>query len=364
MSVRINLQYITNVLSQDDIYVKRDKYKLAYEQLLKKEGKGNDFLGWLDVMEKHSKELLLNIKEISDELKEKEAIVFVGIGGSYLGARAVIEALQFTELSEQKTKILYAGHHLSEDYLHNLLKYLKDKDYAVIAISKSGTTTEPAVAFRLLKQQLEQKYDNKEIAKRIIVITDKKEGALKKLADDNAYRSFIIPDDIGGRYSVLTPVGLLPIAVTGNNISELLKGAYDIKKELFAKQSMEDNSAILYAASRNALYDKGRKTELMTSFEPQLYFFIEWWKQLFGESDGKERKGIFPAGAIYTTDLHSLGQFVQEGTKNLFETVIHVDNPKHTLNLPSDEMNIDNLNYISEKRLHKINHIAEKATIM
>ncbi len=290
----------------------------------------------------------------------------VGIGGSYLGARAVIEALSgpFDQYDQGQTKVLYAGHHLDEDYHHALLQYLEDKAYSVIVISKSGTTTEPAIAFRLLRKQLEEKYGREKAAERIYAITDARKGALKQLASEQGYASYVIPDDVGGRYSVLTPVGLLPIAVAGIDIETLLSGAGDMAKYLKNNEKLQDNPAALYAVLRNLLYKKGRTTEILASYTPALQYMCEWWKQLYGESEGKEGKGIFPAGVNFTTDLHSMGQYIQDGIKNFFETIVTVKENAHSARIPSDPEDLDGFNYLQGKTLGYVNAMASKGTML
>jgi len=289
-----------------------------------------------------------------------------GIGGSYLGARAVIEALQHpfkTLLPDEKTPIiLFAGNSMGEDYHKAVIDVLNIKDYAVIVISKSGTTTEPAIAFRILKEHCEKKYGKKEAQKRIVAITDEKKGALKKLSMEENYRTFVIPDDVGGRYSVLTPVGLLPIACAGFDIEKLLYGAKNMRNYLMTNNIYDTNIAMQYALLRYLLYKEGKKLELVVAYEPQLFFFIEWFKQLFGESDGKEGKGIFPAGAIFSTDLHSLGQYIQEGERNMFETVLSVEKVISHLPIPFAHNDLDGLNYLQQKTIHEINLTAEEGT--
>jgi len=308
------------------------------------------------------------IKSVAKQLIEKsEVIVVVGIGGSYLGARAVIEALQpyfnTNENGEKTTEIVYAGTHLSEDYLHDLLHWLNNKEYSIIIISKSGTTTEPALAFRLLKTHCEKKYGKNNAQRRIVAITDKSRGVLKRIANSEGYQTFVIPDDVGGRYSVLTPVGLLPIAAAGFDIAKLLLGAKKMRQQLYEATTWQQNPAMQYALLRYLLYTKeNRKIELMVSYEPKLLYFIEWFKQLFGESEGKEGKGIFPAGAVFSTDLHSLGQYIQEGERIIFETVLSVKNSQKRIPIPYLENNEDELNYLQSKSIQEINLIAEKGT--
>lgn len=340
----------------------------AYKELVTKRGKGNDFLGWLDLPINVTENEINKIKSVAKQLIEKsEVIVVVGIGGSYLGARAVIEALQpyFTTTDNRKknTEIVYAGTHLSEDYLHDLLHWLNDKEYSIIIISKSGTTTEPALAFRLLKTHCEKKYGKNNAQRRIVAITDKSRGVLKRIANSEGYQTFVIPDDVGGRYSVLTPVGLLPIAAAGFDIAKLLLGAKKMRQQLYEATTWQQNPAMQYALLRYLLYTKeNRKIELMVSYEPKLLYFIEWFKQLFGESEGKEGKGIFPAGAIFSTDLHSLGQYIQEGERIIFETVLSVINSQKRIPIPYLENNEDELNYLQSKSIQEINLIAEKGT--
>jgi glucose-6-phosphate isomerase len=340
----------------------------AYKELVTKRGKGNDFLGWLDLPINVTENEINKIKSVAKQLIEKsEVIVVVGIGGSYLGARAVIEALQpyFTTTDNRKknTEIVYAGTHLSEDYLHDLLHWLNNKEYSIIIISKSGTTTEPALAFRLLKTHCEKKYGKNNAQRRIVAITDKSRGVLKRIANNEGYQTFVIPDDVGGRYSVLTPVGLLPIAAAGFDIAKLLLGAKKMRQQLYEATTWQQNPAMQYALLRYLLYTKeNRKIELMVSYEPKLLYFIEWFKQLFGESEGKEGKGIFPAGAIFSTDLHSLGQYIQEGERIIFETVLSVINSQKRIPIPYLENNEDELNYLQSKSIQEINLIAEKGT--
>ena len=341
----------------------------AYQQIVTKTGRGNDFLGWLDLPENIISQFP-DIEYIARKLRrQSNVIVVVGIGGSYLGARAVIEALQnpFDSMIEsQKTNptILYAGHTLSEDYLYYLLQVLENKDYSLIVISKSGTTTEPAIAFRVLREHCEKKYGKTNARERIVAVTDKSRGALKTMAAEEGYATFVVPDDVGGRYSVLTPVGLLPIAVAGFDIRRLVAGAQVMRKHILASNNIAQNCALQYAVYRHWLYNQHKKIELMVAYEPALFYFIEWYKQLFGESEGKENQGIFPAGAIFSTDLHSLGQYIQEGERHLFETVISVENARHHIYIPHDEQNFDGLNYLQKRSLNEINRIAEEGTRM
>ncbi len=347
----------------------QEKINSNFEAIYQKTGKGNDFLGWVDLPSKTDESLLKDIENTAATLREKsEVCVVVGIGGSYLGARAVIEALSpsFNLLKKKlgNPVMLYAGHNISEDYLTQLLQVLNEKEYSIIVISKSGTTTEPALAFRLLRDHLEKKYGAEEAATRIVAITDKARGALKQLATEKGYRTFVVPDDVGGRYSVLTPVGLLPIAVAGFDIRKLVEGARQMEAFVKEDYSIEKNPVSAYAAVRNVLYNSGKAVEIMVNYEPNLYFFTEWWKQLYGESEGKENKGIFPAGVSNTTDLHSMGQYIQEGVRNLFETVVSVENPDNTLLVPEDADNLDKLNYLAGKRINEVNKMAELGTTL
>lgn len=334
----------------------------AKQTLLKGNGKGNDFLGWVNLPQEIIQQTIASIKADVERLSPvSEYFVVIGIGGSYLGARAVIDALQFSD-SKKSTTILYAGHTLSEDYYAWLLKTLEGKDYSVAVISKSGTTTEPAVAFRILKNDLIKKYGKENAAKRIIAITDQHRGALHDIAIQEGYHTYVIPDNVGGRFSVLTPVGLLPIAMAGYDIEALLRGACKMRDLCNNEDSIEKNPALLYAATRNILYNKGRKVEMMVNFTPNLSTISEWWKQLYGESEGKEGKGILPHSLSFTTDLHSMGQYVQQGERLMFETVLSVKESKHKVELPNDEQNLDGLNYLLGKTLTEINHNAELGT--
>jgi len=339
----------------------------AYQELITQTGKGNDFLGWLNLPEEITPAVLADLKRTAEELAaHSEVVVVVGIGGSYLGARAVIEALQHpfkSLLPHEKTPlVLFAGNSMGEDYHKALMDVLDIKDYAVIVISKSGTTTEPAIAFRILKEHCEKKYGKTAAQKRIVAITDEKRGALKKLSAEENYQAFVIPDDVGGRYSVLTPVGLLPIACAGFDIEKLVMGAKNMREKLLQTPTFNENIALQYALSRYLLYKEGKKLELVVAYEPQLFFFIEWFKQLFGESEGKEGKGIFPAGAVFSTDLHSLGQYIQEGERHLFETVLSVEKVASHLPIPFDHNDLDGLNYLQQKTIHNINLTAEEGT--
>ncbi len=347
----------------------RQQVEHANRMLEEGSGVGNDFLGWLHLPSSTGNDHLDDIEQAAATLRRQcEVVVVIGIGGSYLGAKAVNEALgnSFDWLmTERKAPVvIYAGQHISEDYLHELQELLKSKTFGIICISKSGTTTEPALSFRLLKNQLEEQ-QGKEAARRLIVcITDKTQGALRTLATQEGYKTFIIEDNIGGRFSVLSPVGLLPIAVAGHDIRELIKGAADMETLCSTATPCEQNPACQYAAIRNELYRHGKKIELLANFHPKLHYISEWWKQLYGESEGKDGKGIFPASVDFTTDLHSMGQWIQEGERTIFETVISVKTTDHTTLLPYDEDNLDGLNFLAGKRVDEVNKMAELGTML
>ncbi len=365
--ISLNIEKTLGFVSKEAIAAFEPKVKDAQEKLEHGTGKGSDFLGWVHLPSSITKEQLNDLKETANVLRENcEVVIVAGIGGSYLGARAVIEALSnsFTWLQEKKQNpvIVYAGHNISEDYLYELTEFLKDKKFGVINISKSGTTTETALAFRLLKKQCEEQR-GKEIAQKVIVaVTDAKKGAARITADQEGYKSYIIPDNVGGRFSVLTPVGLLPIAVAGFDIEQLVAGAVAMEKACGIDAPFAENPAAIYAATRNALYEAGKKIEIMVNFCPKLHYVNEWWKQLYGESEGKEHKGIFPAAVDFSTDLHSMGQWIQEGERTIFETVISVDKVDHELKVPTDEANLDGLNYLAGKRVDEVNKMAELGT--
>ena len=324
---------------------------------------GNDFLGWLHLPSSITPAFIDELQACADTLRANcDAIVVAGIGGSYLGARAVIEALSPAFGEKKGAEILFAGNNISEDYLFELTEYLKNKKFGVINISKSGTTTETALTFRLLKKQCEAQRGKEEAKKVIVAITDAKKGAARTCADKEGYKSFIIPDNVGGRFSVLTPVGLLPIACAGFSIKELVAGAQEMEKACAPSVPFAENPAAQYAAVRNGLYQNGKKIEIMVNFQPKLHYFSEWWKQLYGESEGKDLKGIFPASVDFTTDLHSMGQWIQEGERTIFETVISVEEPEKKLLFPSDEENLDGLNFLAGKRVDEVNKMAELGT--
>lgn len=340
--------------------------KAAMEALENGSCLGSDFLGWLHLPSSITKEFIDEINATANVLRENcEAIVVAGIGGSYLGARAVIEALSdsFSWLKPSDSpRILFAGNNIGEDYLSELIAYLSDKKFGVINISKSGTTTETAITFRLMKKLCEDKM-GKEMAKKVIVaVTDAKKGAARTTADKEGYKTFVIPDNVGGRFSVLTPVGLLPIACAGFDIEQLVKGAQDMEKATALDVLYAENPSAQYAAVRNALYAEGKKIEILVNYQPKLHYMNEWWKQLYGESEGKDGKGIFPAAVDFTTDLHSMGQWIQEGERTIFETVISVAEPNTKLEVPSDEENLDGLNFLAGKRIDEVNKMAELGT--
>ena len=361
---------ITNAKSfvNDEVFAEmQQKAKEAQKSLEAGTCPGNDFLGWLNLPTSITDADLQAIKDCAAVLrKECDTIVVAGIGGSYLGARAVIEALsnslQWLKNDNNNPTILFAGNSISEDYLAELTEYLKDRRFGVINISKSGTTTETALTFRLLKKQCEDQR-GKEVARKVIVaITDAKRGAARVTADKEGYTSFVIPDNVGGRFSVLTPVGLLPIACAGFDIDELVEGARDIEKSTGADVPFEENISEQYAAIRNALYSKGKKVEILADFQPKLHYIAEWWKQLYGESEGKDNKGIFPASVDFTTDLHSMGQWIQEGERSIFETVLSVEETNHRVLFPHDEENLDGLNFLEGRRVDEVNKMAELGT--
>ncbi|MFC2947139.1 glucose-6-phosphate isomerase [Virgibacillus sediminis] len=342
----------------------------AHNELHNKTGAGNDFTGWVNLPENYDKEEFSRIQASAEKIrKDSDILLVIGIGGSYLGAKAALEMLNhsFQNLLSKEDRnapqVIFVGHHMSSTYMSELFDVLKDKDVSINVISKSGTTTEPALSFRIFKKYLEEKYGVEEATKRIYATTDKEKGALKTSADEAGYETFVIPDDVGGRYSVLTAVGLLPIAVSGISIEDMMQGAKDAMVDL-SDSSLSNNPAYQYAAARNILYNKGKVTELLINYEPHLQYFAEWWKQLFGESEGKDQKGIYPSSANFTTDLHSLGQYIQEGRRNIFETVLHVNKPKKDMTLEAEDNNSDGLNYLAGKTIHEINDKAFQGTLL
>ena len=367
-SISLDITKAAQFLQSGAIQAYESKVKAAQEALENGTCPGNDFLGWLHLPSSITPEFLNEVQCVADTLREKcEVIVVAGIGGSYLGARAVIEALgnAFAWLVDDKQNptILFAGNNIGEDYLSELTEYLRDKRFGVINISKSGTTTETALTFRLLKKQCELQRGKQQAKDVIVAITDAKKGAARTCSDKEGYKSFIIPDNVGGRFSVLTPVGLLPIACAGFDIKALVGGAADMEKATGKEVPFEQNIAAQYAAVRNALYNEaGKKIEIMVNYQPKLHFVSEWWKQLFGESEGKEHKGIFPASCDFTTDLHSMGQWIQEGERSIFETVISIEQSNRNLLFPNDEENLDGLNFLAGKHVDEVNKMAELGT--
>lgn len=361
-TVKFDYSKVCNFVSKEEVAALYPQAHRALKSLKDGSCKGNDFLGWLDLPANISTTHLNDIEKTAADLRSRtEIVVVIGIGGSYLGAKAVIEALSgsFHNFGKADMKIVFAGHNIGEDYYHELVEYLDNKQFGICVISKSGTTTEPAIAFRLLKDLLESKVGREEAGKRIVAITDEKKGALRILADQEHYKTFVIPDNVGGRFSVLTPVGLLPIAIAGFDIKALVKGAVDMRKLCLED---ENNMAVEYAAVRNALHRKGFKVELLANFNPKLHYITEWWKQLYGESEGKELKGIFPAGVDFTTDLHSMGQYIQEGARMLMETVISVEKSNYKVEIPADKADLDKLNFLAGKRVDAVNKMAELGT--
>ena len=367
-SISLNITKAASFLAEGAVKAYEPKVKAAQEALENGTCEGNDFLGWLHLPSSITPEFLNEIQAVADTLREKcEVVVVAGIGGSYLGARAVIEGLgnSFAWLVNDKKNptILFAGNNIGEDYLFELTSFLKDKKFGVINISKSGTTTETALAFRLLKKQCEDQRGKEEAKDVIVAVTDAKKGAARTCADKEGYKSFIIPDNVGGRFSVLTPVGLLPIAVTGFDVKQLVAGAVEMEKACGKDVAFEENPAAIYAATRQALYTQaGKKIEIVCNFQPKLHYFAEWWKQLYGESEGKDQKGIFPAACDFTTDLHSMGQWIQQGERSIFETVISVETPNEKLLFPHDDENLDGLNFLEGKRVDEVNKMAELGT--
>jgi glucose-6-phosphate isomerase len=368
--VRFDYSKALTFFGEHELTYLRDFVKVAHHSLHEKTGAGSDYLGWIDLPKEYDQDEFARIKKSADKIKsDSDVLLVIGIGGSYLGARAAIEMLQhsfYNALPKDKRKtpqIIFVGNNISSTYMKDVIDLLEGKNFSINVISKSGTTTEPAIAFRLFRKLLEEKYGLEEARKRIYATTDKARGALKTLATEEGFESFIIPDDVGGRYSVLTAVGLLPIAVSGANIDEMMKGAA-LASEDFSESELEDNLAYQYAAVRNALYNRGKTIEMLINYEPGLQYFSEWWKQLFGESEGKDQKGIFPASANFSTDLHSLGQYVQDGRRDLFETIIKVESPRHELVLEEAANDLDGLNYLAGKTVDFVNNKAFEGTLL
>ena len=370
MKLNFDYQFAKNFFNENELKQIKPYVELANEVLTSKSGVGNDFLGWVDLPESYDKDEFARIKKAAEKIKnDSEVLVVIGIGGSYLGAKAAIEFLShsfYNNLPKDKRKtpeIYFAGTNMSGVYLQHLIEVVGDRDFSVNVISKSGTTTEPAIAFRVFKKMLEEKYGKEEAAKRIYATTDKEKGALKTLATAEGYETFVVPDNVGGRFSVLTAVGLLPIAAAGINIDELMAGAKDAMND-FANKNMDENQALQYAAVRNILHRKGKDLELMVNYEPRVHYLAEWWKQLFGESEGKDGKGLYPTSADFSADLHSLGQYIQEGQRLFFETVVSIGKPEVEFVIESDKDNLDGLNFIAGKTLDYVNKKATDGVIL
>jgi glucose-6-phosphate isomerase len=368
--VRFDYSKALPFFGEHEITYLQDAVKVAHHSLHEQTGAGSDYLGWIDLPSNYDKEEFSRIQKAAEKIKnDSDVLIVIGIGGSYLGARAAIEMLQhsfYNALPKEKREtpqVLFAGNNISSSYMKDLMDLLDGKDWSINVISKSGTTTEPALAFRIFRKMLEEKYGVEEARKRIYATTDKARGALKTLATEEGYESFIIPDDVGGRYSVLTAVGLLPIAVSGASIEDMMSGAAQARED-FSKSELQENAAYQYAAVRNVLYNKGKTIEMLINYEPGLQYFAEWWKQLFGESEGKDQKGIFPSSANFSTDLHSLGQYVQEGRRDLFETVIKVEESRHELTIEEAENDLDGLNYLAGETVDFVNNKAFEGTML
>jgi glucose-6-phosphate isomerase len=368
--VRFDYSKALTFFGEHELTYLRDAVKVAHHSLHEKTGAGSDFLGWIDLPTNYDKEEFSRIQKSAEKIKtDSDVLLVIGIGGSYLGSRAAIEMLQhsfYNVLPKNKRttpQIIFVGNNISSSYMRDVIDLLEGNDFSINVISKSGTTTEPAIAFRLFRKLLEEKYGLEEARKRIYATTDKARGALKTLATDEGYETFVIPDDVGGRYSVLTAVGLLPIAASGANIEQIMKGAAEAQED-FSHSELEENAAYQYAAVRNALYNKGKTIEMLINYEPGLQYFSEWWKQLFGESEGKDQKGIYPSSANFSTDLHSLGQYIQEGRRDLFETVIKVEKPRHELKIEAVENDLDGLNYLAGETIDFVNNKALQGTML
>ncbi len=370
MGVRLDVSAAKSFIDQREILQMKEQTELAKNTLVGKSGAGNDFLGWIDLPVDYDKDEFARIKKAAKKIQaDSEVLIVIGIGGSYLGAKAAISFLGHSfnnkrSKEERKTpEIYFAGNSISSIYLAELMDIIGDRDFSVNIISKSGTTTEPAIAFRIFKQKLVEKYGREEAAKRIYATTDKARGALKKVADEEGYETFVVPDDVGGRFSVLTAVGLLPIAVSGADIDKLMEGAAGMRQQCL-EQPFESNDALLYAAVRNCLLRKGKSIEILANYEPSLHFVSEWWKQLYGESEGKDGKGIFPASVDLTTDLHSMGQYIQDGQRILFETVLQLEKSPYEFIMQEEEVDLDGLNYLAGKSVDFVNKSATRGTIM
>ena len=362
----IKIDFSNSSIVNSDLMKYKEQVEKIHNEFYSKKDDEKEFLGWVDLPTNYDKEEFERIKKAAKKIQsDSEVFITIGIGGSYLGARAVIEAITNTFHNFKKRdvpQILYAGNNISQRYVLDMIELIGDRDFSINVISKSGTTTEPAIAFRIFREILENKYGIEEAKKRIYVTTDRQKGALKQMADEEEFETFVIPDNIGGRYSVLTAVGLLPIAVAGLDIDKLMQGA-KIAQDKYSDSNLKYNECYQYAATRNILYKEKKDIEILVNYEPKLHYFTEWWKQLYGESEGKELKGIFPAGVDFTTDLHSMGQYIQEGRRNLFETVINVEQPDEDITIKSDEDNLDGLNYLAGKTLDFVNKKAMEGTI-
>ncbi len=368
-TIKLKLENTFGFISEATVHDFKRLAVEANQALHEKTGAGNAFLGWVDLPNQIDEALLADIEQTARNLKEKaEIVVTIGIGGSYLGAKAIIEGLSHTYSQLRRDReyplVLFAGNKISEEFVWDIEDILKDRDFALIVISKSGTTTEPAIGFRLLKNDLEQRYGKDGARERIVAITDESKGALRTMAEQEGYKTFVIPDDVGGRFSVLTPVGLLPIATAGFDIRALVAGARDMAAATTPEVPFEQNLACLYAATRNALYDRGKRIEILVNYNPKLQYMAEWWKQLYGESEGKEQKGIYPSSANFTTDLHSLGQYIQDGLRNLFETIITIAEPNRQVLIPHDDQDLDKLNFLAGQRVDFVNKMAELGTLI
>ena len=365
--LKLDISNVFSFVTEEIIHAYQTQANEHLKALYEKTAAGSDFLGWVELPSEITGDHIEEIEASADILrKEAEVIVVIGIGGSYLGAKAINSALSsnFPEFDGSTPKVIFAGQNIGEDYLHELMEILTDRKFAIIVISKSGTTTEPAIAFRLLKNQLEEQVGSEKAKDLIVAITDKSRGALRKLADQSGYKTFVIPDDTGGRYSVLTPVGLLPIACAGFDIRQFIAGARELQKATGMDVPFTENPSSLYAATRNILYRTGKTTEILANYNAKLNYFSEWWKQLYGESEGKEHKGIFPASVNFTADLHSMGQYIQEGERNLFEIILSVNEPDHMVKIPEDKENLDGLNFLAGKRIDHVNKMAELGTLL
>ena len=369
MNIRLNIAGTQSFVAQAMVNELSEKAVIANRALHEGTGKGRDFLGWITLPSAIDKAEILKLNEVGQRLRaNSDVVAVIGIGGSYLGARAVKEALspffkRSYKADEHCPELVFAGHHLDEDYLCEMLEHFDGKRVSCIVVSKSGTTTEPAVAFRIIKRYIESRSGD-EAKHRIVAVTDAERGALRSMAAREGFDTFAIPDDVGGRFSLFTPAGLLPLAVAGLNVEELLRGAADVEKLSTPDVAFERNICAQYAVVRNALYQSGKKIEILANYNPRLHFVAEWWKQLFGESEGKENKGIFPAGVDFTSDLHSLGQYIQEGERTIFETVLSVDRQRHALEIPADDKDLDSLNYIAGKRIDEVNKQAAEGTLL